>query len=318
MSSAFLHPAIPMADYAADRFDLPPTLNSGLAHVLLTKSAAHVRYAHPKLNPAWAPDEDRRFDVGKAAHAVLLEGKTVSALPYDNYRTKAAQEARDEVLAEGGYPVLAEHASDIACMVTSARAKLAASPDLQGLGELLAERTVLWRAWAASHGSGCEVSETGVLCDPQSHAPDIWLRCRPDWLTADYKVIVSVKTTRASAEPDAFLRTILNGGYDVQSAFELAGIKAATGVTPTHYIWLAMECEAPFACSLVGLSPMLRDLGERKMGAAVAAWSHCLATDEWPDYGEHVAYPDPPEWALTRFAERYGISDPTDESVEAL
>ena len=39
-----------------------------------------------------------------------------------------------------------------------------------------------------------------------------------------------------------------------------------------------------------------------------------------PGYGDHIKYPDPPEWAMVKFAERYMVTAPaaSDDSVEAL
>jgi hypothetical protein len=295
--TAFLHPDVPMSRYVKDDFTLPPTLNSGLAHVLLTKSPAHVRYLHPKLNPAWVQDDDRDFDLGTCVHAVLLEGKSLNVLSFPDYRTNAAKQARQDAKDGGMIPVLVHQASDVAAMVAQARALLASSPDLKGYdfadGET--ERTLIWQQ-----------SET-------------WLRARPDWISRDRKLVISVKTTRQTAEPDGVMRgPLLSHAWDLQAAFELAGIKAATGIQPTHYVWCVIECEPPFACSLAGLAPMTRDLGEQKLRRAVHLWAACLASDHWPAYGEHVFYPDPPEWAMVRFAERHMFNDPADEGVEAL
>jgi hypothetical protein len=270
---------VDMLTYVRDAFDGPPSLSSSIAHRLVNRSPAHAWFAHPRLNPAWEPDEDRAFDLGTAAHAVLLEGRVVCALNFPDFRTKAAREAREAALADGGLPVLEHQAEAITQMVLNARAKIATSPDLVSLGELLPERTIRWQ-------------------EGEAHC-----RTRPDWLTYDHAVILSLKTTRASAEPDAFLRTILNSGYDMQCAFELAGVKALTGAEP-KYVWLAIECEPPFAASLVAPGPTLLDLAQQRFRAAVSRWTACVAADRWPAYPDRVCYLDAPPWALTQLLER--------------
>ena len=270
----------PMDVYIRDAFhDGPPTLNSSLAHLMLTRSPLHAWTKHPRLNPAWQPDDERRFDVGTAAHGVLLEGLVVTALDFPDFRTKAAQAARDEAKAAGKLPVLRDDATAIESMVANARAKMVESPDLVGLGKLLPERTIRWQE-----------GET-------------WLRCRPDWMTADQAVILSVKTTRASAEPDAFLRTLISSGYDMQAAFECAGVKAITGVEP-KYVWLVLECEEPYAASLIGLSPALAEYATQRFRAAVAAWSFCMAENRWLGYPDRVCYVEPPPWAQAKWIEQ--------------
>src|SRR5258708_36195115 len=96
---------MPMADYQRDPAPkLVPgckaSLSSHLAHTLLTGSPLHAWTDHPKLNPKWKEDDDKKFDLGAAAHKVLLEAKTfpcdpeavrVACLPFDDYRTKDAQ-----------------------------------------------------------------------------------------------------------------------------------------------------------------------------------------------------------------------------------
>jgi hypothetical protein len=285
-------PNVPVADYVADRAEIsgdarrPASLNSGLAHLLLTRSPAHCRIAHARLNPAWAPDDDPAYDLGTAAHAVLLEGRRLAVIPFPDYRSKLAQAARDDAKARGDLPVLEHQAGNIASMVVTASAALTSCQDLgYAVADYLPERTILWQQDGA------------------------WLRCRPDWLSADHRVIVSYKTTRACAEPSAFIRTILGGGYHVQAAFELAGVKAATGVDAT-YVWLAQEVDEPFAVSLLGLSPAFQAFAQSAMRKAVSVWTECLARDEWPAYPPRIAYLDPPPWAEAAFLERHGYASP--------
>jgi hypothetical protein len=279
---------VPMDKYVADAFDGPPSLSSGLAHVLLTRSPRHAWTRHARLNPAWRPDDERRFDVGMAAHGVLLEGLTVTALDFPDYRSTAARAARDEAKAAGKLPVLREDATAIEHMVANARAKITASPDLVGLGPLLAEQTIRWK----------ETQDAETV--------SAWLRCRPDWITEDHAVVLSVKTTRASAEPDAFLRTLFGGGYDMQMAFEIAGVKALTGREP-KYVWPVLEVDEPYAVSLVGPSPALIEYGQQRRRAAVNRWAFCLAEDRWPAYPDRIAYVDPPAWAMAQAMEREAV-----------
>lgn len=283
-----------MDRYVRDDFPHPPSLNSGLANLLLTRSAAHARYHHPRLNPAWVPDDDRGYDLGSAAHGVLLENRELCVVNFADYRSKQAQAVRDEAKVAGKLPVLVHQASDIGAMVTTAKAALAACSDLKGIGNLLAEQTICWE-------------DSGAR-----------LRCRPDWISEDWRVVLSYKTTRASAEPDAFLRTLLGAGYETQAAFEVAGVTALSGTEP-KYIWVVQEVEAPFAVSLLGLSPALAALGAGKYRAAVQLWAHCMARDVWPSYPPRICWLDPPPWAIGNWNERQTMSGANEpDNVEAL
>jgi len=279
---------VPMDDYVRDRVGHnPPTLSSSIAHVLLSRSPRHAFLKHPVLNPLWEPDDRRDFDLGTAFHAVLLEGKVLSTVPFEDYRTKAAQVARDNLKALGAIPALRWQAEAVGRMVESAHAKFMDCADLAGVvySTLEPERTCVWTCGRVA------------------------LRCRPDWLTPDRSVIVSVKTT-TNAEPEAFLRGPLAAhGYDLQAAFELAAVKAICGVD-AHYVYLVVECDPPYAASLIGLSPEWREFAAGKMRRAMELWGDCLNAGTWPAYPDRICYVDLPPWLQTRAVERGIVAMP--------
>ena len=283
---------IPIEQYGADQFDTPqPTLNSSTANRLLTRSPLHAWWSHPRLGGMFE-EANNDMNIGSAAHALLLEGRDIIvSCPFDDWRTKAAKEMRDDVLSEGRIPLLTADAFRVQQMVINARRLLDSSPDLAGLGPLDSELTYVWRDE--------RVSVDGV-------ERETWMRCRPDAVTTDRAIVLSYKTTRSSAEPDAYMRTLLNAGYEMQAAFELAGIEAVDGVRPAHYVWLVQEADEPYACSLIGLSPEMRTLGLARMDAAVARWAECMAAGQWPGYPERIAYPLLPPWKLAEIEELIG------------
>jgi len=63
-----------MTNYHLDKSNNPPSLSRSVAHILLTQTPYHAWLAHPRLNPDYMPDEDSKFDIGTATHAMLLEG----------------------------------------------------------------------------------------------------------------------------------------------------------------------------------------------------------------------------------------------------
>lgn len=277
---------IPMEDYVADNVGAPsPTLNSGLANRLLTRSPLHAWWGHPKLNPEWQSSTSEAFDIGTAAHDAVIEGLTrFEAVDAPDWRTKTAKEERDRVRAEGKIPLLLEQAKAVTAMTGPALRALRDTPDLAGLGPLDTEQTAVW----------------------QDEISGAWLRCRPDWITRDRTILLSYKTTSANAEPDAFARTILNMGYDMQMAFEMNAIEAVCGVKPTHYIWVVQETGAPYAVSLVGMSNQMREYGQARFDAATLRWSDCMRIGAWPGYPGRVCYVDPPSWAMAQIEELNG------------
>lgn len=169
------------ADYHRDLIDdKRPSLSASIAHILTTSSPKHAWTAHPKLNPDWQPREEEKFDIGKAAHALLLEGEAaVRVIPFDDWRTNAAKDEREAARAEGRIPLLAKHWEGVEAMRAAAYGQLEGldvQPTLFTDGK--PEQTLVWE-------------DNGVLC-----------RARLDWLRTDLTAIDDLKTTSASANPE--------------------------------------------------------------------------------------------------------------------
>ncbi len=279
---------LPMSQYVADL--LPgvevPTLNSSTAHRLLTRSPLHAWHKHPRLNPKWKEESGDRFDMGTAAHAVVLEGDVDRLAIYngDSWRSGDSRVFREMARANGKIPLLKEDADSVITMATVARNAMNASPSLTGLGELDAERTFIWQ-------------EKGT-----------WLRCRPDWLSEDRTIAVSYKTT-SDASPARFIRTAIDLGYALQAAFEVNALQAATGARrQPSYFWLVQEVSEPYAVSLIGLTPEWWQMAQEQFNAAVSIWGHCLADNRWEGYPDRICYMDPPPWALAQW-ESLGVNE---------
>lgn len=272
---------LPMAAYLADPAPAP-SLSSGCAHTLLTASPFHAWCGHPK-NPRRLPrDESAGMDVGSIAHAMLLENTEENVVEIDapDFKTKAAREARDAARAEGKHPILAHRLSGVRALVTAARNYLERS-DLAGILEDggMSEATMLWQ-------------DDGV-----------WCRARPDWLSGDKSVLLHVKTTGGSAQPAAWIRAqLLNSGYDTAAAHYERGAHIL-GMAGAQSIFLVIEQDPPHGCSLVGLTPALRDFANQKVERALSIWRRCLQTGFWPCYPTAIAYAEPPAWAVAQFQE---------------
>jgi hypothetical protein len=262
---------LPAEAYHADPAPTP-SLSCSIAKILVEQSPLHAWQAHPRLNPGFEREEDSRFDLGSAAHMMLLEKREdgIVVVNADDWRTKAAKEARDAARANGQLPVLERHYGDIVAMVESAKAYLAGT-ELAGILETgIAESTIMWQE------------------------NDVWYRCRPDVITPH--VILDYKST-ASAEPEFITRQIGRMGYDIQESFYKRGVKAATGADKP-FVFLFQEVTKPYACSLVGLSAAYQELGRMKTKRAIATWERCLKANDWPGYASHIIYAEPSAYNL--------------------
>lgn len=266
---------VPMAEYIRDPAP-KPSLNAGVAHLLLTRSAWHAWYAHPRLNPNWTNGTTDAAELGTVAHALLIDNTRdgVAVVNAKDWRTKDAKAQRAAARATGKTPILASTMATVEAMVESARAHLGrAEFDWATLTER--ERTVVW-------------SDNGQ-----------WLRSRPDWLSFDSAVMVDYKTTGAVAEPDAWARgPMYHMGYDLQAALAIRGLMALKPeIKEPVFVFAVQETEPPYAMSLVTLSPAYLDFAKRRLGNAINAFRYCLENDRWPSYTGRLAYVDPPGWA---------------------
>lgn len=256
-----------------------PSLSSSISKILCESSPAHARVAHPRLNPGCADDEAEHFDIGTAAHAILLEGEAaVAVIDAKDWRTNAAKDARDAARAAGKIPLLAKIWADVQAMVAATREQLADHADgkhmfLNGA----AEQTLIWR-------------EEGV-----------WCRARTDWLRPGN--VDDYKTTGASANPEVLSRTLFGNGWDIQAAFYLRGVKVLTG-TDAMFRFACQETYAPYALSVVTLGPDAMLLAEKKVLYALNLWRESLKKNRWPAYPTRTAYASLPTWIESAWLEK--------------
>lgn len=273
---------IPLADYVADPAP-EPSLSSSIAHVMLDESPLHAWHKHPRLNPQHQSEESSRFDIGTVAHAILLENdrSKIAVVEAADWRTKAAQMCAAEARSIGHIPVLAAQMVDIEKMVRTAQHAIADSE----LAELFtptggkSEQTLLWE-------------ENGI-----------WLRSRPDRRLTDWRILVDYKST-GCAEPNAWLRTMLGNGFDVQAALGLRGVERLQLSDRCAFVFIVQEISPPYALSFVGLSPELLSFANAKLNHAMALWRRCIESCNWPGYSSRIAYADLPNWALMQWTDK--------------
>ena len=269
---------ISLEDYHDDPCIIP-SLSRSTIKDLLSRSPGHAWFNHPRLNPNFKKDEgEKKFDIGQASHSLLLEGlDNAQAILADDWRTKAAKEARDKARSEGKIPLLFHQFEEVGKMVESANRQIKTCQelriiDLQADGD--SESSYFWQE------------------------DETWLRVRPDWISKDHKLIIDYKTTGISVNPSELGRFIVNMGYDIQAALYSRGVKTIHGVEP-KFIFIFQETEEPYFCSFIGLPPEFMEMGKQKIEYGLFLWQECMERNEWPGYPDRICYPDVPAWALT-------------------
>jgi hypothetical protein len=254
-----------------------PSLSSSVAKTLITQSPLHAMLQHPRLNPNYAPEYDGTFDLGTAAHAMLLErdGSRIVWCEYDDWRTKAARSVRESVREAGKLPLLVKYRLTLEAMVKAARAAVEKSELQDILDTGKPEQSILWEE------KGC------------------WCRSRLDLLSKDRSVILDYKST-TNAEPEHFIRQIERMSYDLQAEFYTRGVDKISGaVRPKpRFVFLAQEVTPPYACSLIALSNAYRAVGQAKVERALLLWAECMKKQQWPSYTNQICYAEPPPWVL--------------------
>lgn len=254
-------------------------VSSGVLHTLLAQSPYHAWHQSP-FNPNRQREDSDAMSVGSYAHACLLEGgcENLVVVEADDWRTKAAREARDTARASGRLPILAHKLPEVALMVERAQAYIAAS-ELRGLFDSgIAEQTILFE-------------ECGVPC-----------KARPDWLTTDRRICLSYKTTAGSANPDAWIRNQLPA-YDLATVFYECAVLSLEPDANVRGVHLVQEQCAPYSCALIALGPAFKDLACRKLDMALKEWRRCAERGKWPAYPTRIAYAEPKPWQISEVDE---------------
>lgn len=254
------------ADYYNDAIDMVPTLSYSIASTLVRYSPLHAHLEHPRLGGhKWEPSTE--MDGGTAVHAMLLEdnpGTKIVALPFDEFRTKEAREARDAVRARGLTPLSKPAHEKLSKAAAEIKKQLAKK------GVLLNGRRELALTWD-------EQGEQGLV------------RCRGklDHLDLDTAIIDEIKTT-GDANPQKLEKLIANQGYDVQFAAYTSAVRRLLPQLAgrEQFRFHFCEIEPPYAVTTVVLDGSYREFGTRRWKRAVLTWEECLEDGYWPAYSD--------------------------------
>lgn len=121
---------------------------------------------------------------------------------------------------------------------------------------------------------------------------DVNARIRPDYLTDGH--IVDLKTCQ-DARPDAFVRSVVNYGYEVQAAYYLDVAEAIDGKKRKFY-WCAVEKDAPYAVTVYEASDAMIERGRAQYKRAIELYLECAALDLWPAYSQQIQQLELPGW----------------------
>lgn len=260
-------------------YDIPEEDYFGSVHAL---SCSGAKLLLPPSCPAkffYAQDHPRRkkvWDFGSGAHKLVLgAGPDIAEVAYDNWLTKDAKQQREAAYAAGKTPLLSKE-------LAVARAMAAA----------LESHPMAWNLLDPEHG----VAEQSIFW--KDARTDIWLRSRLDWTydAGNGQLIIVDYKTAESADNDAVAKASANYHYEMQNALYTDGLTAVTGADVSFWN-IFQEKNPPYLVNVIELIPDAVRIGRNRNSYAIDVYRRCVATGEWPGYGDDVNEIALPAWA---------------------
>jgi len=260
-------------DYFADPVPEGSLSTSGAK--LLLECPAKYRWAQDHPEP-----HKRAFDLGHVVHKLVLgKGAEFVALDFRDYKTKAAQTARDEAYAAGKTPIL-RHELDAATEMAAAVLRDPLAGKLFNPNRGKPEQSLFWRD-----------PETGVM-----------RRARLDWLPdgSGRRFIVPDLKTAVSADPKGLGKVCHNFNYAMQAGAYLDAVRALGLDVDPSFVFVFVEKAAPFLVQLGQLDAEAMRVGRELNRKAIAKYVECRTSDVWPGYTPtpQVVPISLPSWAI--------------------
>lgn len=263
-------------DYLEDPCPVP-SMSSSMARRLLESAPARVWHETRRLNPDWEEGEGRTiFDIGTAAHAQLIgEGDPIVVIPYDSYRSNAAQEMRDEAYAMSHTPVLEKNMDRVIGMEEAALLQLNQNDICREVLESnpVREGTVIW-------------NDVGVVC-----------RARPDLMivTPEICVILHYKTTSSILHISNMSRFAANQSWEIIASHYEAALTALYG-RPVVQVFAVQETAKPYQMMILQLKEAFIEVGEMRRQRALEILARCLRSGNWPGHDARTIMVELPPW----------------------
>lgn len=241
--------------YHADS-DLAPELGRSLS-----QSGAKTLLASP-ARFAWERDHGRppkdAYDLGTLVHALVLRSRDdrIRVIDARDWKTKRAQEARDEARAAGMVPVLRSQLLDASRVARAVRRHPLAGAMFRG-GR--AEVSLYWID-----------DETGVTC-----------RGRIDYVHPGG--LVDLKTTTyGRGDLDVFGRSAASYDYPMQAAVYSDGWEALTGVR-LPFVTVVVEVDPPYMITVGQYDDEDLDAGRARWRTALSVYAERESSGVWDD-----------------------------------
>jgi len=223
--------------------------------------------------------------------AILGDTDQLAIIDADNFRTKAAKEAKAEAEANGKIPVTAPQYSKLE--PGSARIR----QELKRFGIIFDGAIEDRLEWEEETTTGATVQCSGVL--------DHW--CGSG--------ICDLKTGSEPVSVHKAIQLISSSHALLQDAAYKSALQAVHGIEPerNEFIFAFVQTQEPFSVTPVTLGGDFRELSALRWQRAVDRWSACLSkgTDRkyWPGPVDAVTPISAPGWMMSQEIELEAMSD---------
>lgn len=268
---AGVYPDIDAESYHADPVEGGSLSSSGARKLLPPGCPALFHWE--RHNP---PEPKRHFDIGHAAHKLVLGvGPTIVDTGLDNRRGNAWKDAEKTCREQGTVPLLSADYEMVHAMAQALQYSEAG--ELFEPGTFDAELVIVWR-----HNLGWD---------------HIWRRAMIDLLPHDRGLVVDYKSCE-SADPSALQRAMHNYGYAQQADYYLSGLVALELVEPdTEFRFVCQEKTAPYLVTMFTPDAEAMATGRARNAEAMRLYAECTRTGIWPGYVTGVVDLSLPRWA---------------------
>lgn len=245
---------------------------------LLDRSPAHLLEAIVNPKPSTPAQK-----LGTVTHAAILEPKRFDKVyvvgPEGDKRTKIIADTYHVLEKEYGEEYVLRPKEMALCLGVreSIRKKTRVNALFSGPG--MNELTLVWID-----------DETGLTCKARLD------RISP--LIAGGAIVDGKSTRDARMRP--FAKTIYTYGYHRQGAMYVPGARKL-GLNVSHYVIVAYEKEAPYACAAYRLDQGAMDAGDVEVRRLMRLYKQCLDSGEWPttpSYSDLIEDISIPSWAF--------------------
>lgn len=241
---------VPEADYHAH----PSLSSTGAKRLVECPADYHWFRTHPQ------PTKEA-FDFGHVVHELILgKGAGFEAIDADDWRTKAARDAKDKVAAEGRVPLLRK---DFDRAHACAQAVLT-HPEIGP-----------WFTTGAAEQSAL-TTDTGT---------GVQIRARFDWLTEidGRPTILDVKTTTGNVHPWRIGKVIADFRYHLSAALYLR-VARACGIDDPDFrlVFVDKTPGSRHEVRAYTLDEAAIYAGDDLVTTALDLHAQCTAHDEWP------------------------------------